>query len=79
MFVLRTASAIAVVPPDGALLIDTVGISPYSSPASTTVIALNELSARIAVAIPPDPNTFTLLIVTVGVSVYPYPGFVIKI
>ena len=41
--------------------------------------ALNPSFARIAVAIPPDPNTLTLRIVTVGASVYPNPGFVIKI
>ena len=71
-------NAVAVAPGDEVPTI-TFGISPYSSPPSVTVTALNPSFARIAVAIPPDPNTLTLRIVTVGASVYPNPGFVIKI
>ena len=50
----------------------TFGISPYSSPPSVIVTALNPSFTRIAVAIPPEPNTLTLLIVTVGASAVSY-------
>ena len=74
---LITHSAIAFVPPEGAVDIATIGLVEYPTPPLTISNGLREPDDTIAVAIAPEPLELT--IVTDGITVYPIPGFIIII